>query len=154
MKKVGIKLAVALLAFSVGMLSWLLNPLGTRVSHSHEPLVVTIKQNPDYQLPTYPHESWYTVTLRNTSDKTIRGFSLGSSCGCRSWDSDGNLYPPNITFSNPSPERQVLRPGETQEVTMSFVSTIAPRVWPDLVHFEDGSNWGPNRGHKEGYVRE
>jgi hypothetical protein len=153
MKKVGINLTVALLAFFFGMLSWLLNPLGT-MSQMHEPLVVTIKQNSEYNLPTYPYESSYIVTVRNTSDKTIRGFSLGSLCACKSWDSDGNLYPPNITFSNPVPDWQVLQPGETLDIPMSFVSTIAPRVWPDLVHFEDGSNWGPNRGHKEGYVRE
>lgn len=153
MKRVGINLAVALAAFSVGMVSWLLNPLGTKVFPSHEPVEITLTKYSD-KLPSYLRGFGYIVTVRNRSNKTIRGFSLGHSCGCRSWDSDGNPYPPSITFSNPLPDRQVLRPGESLDFTMTFDATVPPRVWPDLVHFADGSNWGPNRGHKEGYVRE
>ncbi len=153
MRRVGINLAVALAAFSVGMVSWLLNPWGTSVSRSREPLAITISQNSD-KLPVYLQGFGYIVTVRNQSDKTIRGFSLGHSCGCRSWDSEGNPYPPSVNFTNPVPDWQVLRPGETLDVPMTFDATVPPRVWADLVHFEDGTNWGPNRGHKEGYVRE
>ena len=153
MKRVGINLAVALVAFSVGLMSWVLNPFGTKVSQPHEPVEITLTHDSD-KLPSYLDGFGYVVTVRNRSDKTIRGFSLGQSCGCRSWDSDGHLYPPNTTFSNPLPDKQVLRPGESLDFTMTFDAGVAPRVWPDLVHFADGSNWGPNRGHKEGYVRE
>jgi hypothetical protein len=27
------------------------------------------------------------------------------------------------------------------------------KIWPDLVHFTDGTNCGPNQGRTEGYVR-
>ena len=153
MKRVGINVAVAVLAFSVGLLSWLLNPFGIRVSQSHEPVEITLSKDSD-KLPTYLQGFGYIVKVRNRSDKTIRGFSLGHSCGCRSWDSEGNPYPPSTNFTNPVPAWQELRPGESLDFPMTFDATVAPRVWPDLVHFTDGSNWGPNRGHKEGYVRE
>ena len=154
MRKIAINLVVALVAFSVGMASWMLNPLGTRVSQWHEPLMITVKANRDYKLPAYSSGSVYTVIVRNISDKTIRGYSLGMTCNCKAWDSDGNLYPPNTNFSNPNPDRQVLQPGQSREETIIDFDSVPPRVWPDLVHFADGTNWGPNRGHKEGYVRE
>ena len=150
MKKVGINLAVLMLAFLVGVVSWLLNPFSPRVTESHEPLAITITQD----VPASLHDFGYIIKVRNQSDKTIRGFSLGHACGCRSWDSDGNPYPQGTNFTNPVPEFQVLGPGQTLEIPMTLDSTAPQQVWADLVHFEDGTNWGPNRGHKEGYVRE
>jgi hypothetical protein len=164
MKRVGINVAVSILAFSIGTLAWVLNPLshkstsnGPMTEYSNVPMALTITPSSDSILPQhYSETSLYTVTVRNVSDKTIRGYSLGPTCDCRSWDSDGNLYPFGETFLNPVPHHQTLLPGESQQLTISIRSTpnITPRVWVDLVHFTDGSNWGQNRGHKEGYVRE
>ena len=174
MKRIGINVAVSILAFSIGTLAWTLNPL-SRKSTSNElltfiitpsssfreypnvpmALTVTPSSDPNF-VQHYPETSLYTVTVRNVSDKTIRGYSLGHTCDCRSWDSDGNLYPFGETYLNPAPDRQTLLPGESQQLTISMRSNpnTTPRVWVDLVHFSGGSNWGPNRGHKEGYVRE
>jgi hypothetical protein len=87
-------------------------------------------------------------------DKTIRGYSLGFSCDCRSSDSNDVPYLENISFTNPVPNRQILLPGASQEAPLPLGGPSGARVWVDLVHFEHGDNWGPNRGHKEGYVRE
>jgi hypothetical protein len=154
MKRVGINVAVSILAFSIGTLSWVLNPLRYK-SASNEPMTLIITPSSD-SIQEYPETSLFNVTVRNVSDKTIRGYSLGHTCDCRSWDSDGNLYPFGETFLNPVPDHQTLLPGESQQLTISIRSTsnITPRIWVDLVHFTDGSNWGQNRGHKEGYVRE
>lgn len=172
MKRVGINVAVSILAFSIGTLAWVLNPLRHK-SASNGPMTQIIEQSSEFHeypivpmtlnikpssdsIQEYPETSLYTVTVRNVSDKTIRGYSLGHTCDCRSWDSDGNLYPFGETFLNPVPDHQTLLPGESQQLTISIGSNpnITPRVWVDLVHFTDGSNWGQNRGHKEGYVRE
>ncbi|HYN24521.1 MAG TPA: hypothetical protein VES69_05700 [Pyrinomonadaceae bacterium] len=37
-----------------------------------------------------------------------------------------------------------------------LVDNVPPgqiKVWADLVHFTDGTNWGPNQSRTEGYVR-
>jgi hypothetical protein len=173
MKRVGINVAVSILAFSIGTLAWVLNPLSRKSTsnglmtvlitpsssfreYPNAPMALTITPSSDPTLVQQYSETSLTVTVRNVSDKTIRGYSLGHTCDCRSWDSDGNLYPIGETYLNPAPDHQTLLPGESQQLTLSIRSnpSTAPRVWVDLVHFTDGSNWGPNRGHKEGYVRE
>jgi hypothetical protein len=100
-----------------------------------------------------------TLKITNVSDQIVRGYSLGHTCNCRSWDSDDRFYPDGISFTNPIPERQLLLPGESQELVWPVsVADNSPQeglqVWVDLVHFKNGTNWGPNRSHKEGYVRE
>jgi hypothetical protein len=149
--------SVALLTFVIGVSTWFANPLGWIKHESRGPLRVTISPHlqPASSRVSFEH---YIVTIKNVSGKTVRGYSLGHTCDCRSWDNDGNPYPPGINFTNPIPERQVLRPGESQEMPLARTglptNESEPRVWADLVHFEHGPNWGPNQSHKEGYVRE
>ena len=150
MRAITTNLGVAILTFAIGTLAWFVNPLRQTPGLSKEPLLVTVTPR-TVSLPRHSELLLYHVTLTNVSDKTIRGYSLGFICSCRSWDSNDNPYPDGISFLNPSPERQVLRPGESQVIDLELPGA---EVWPDLVHFEQGGNWGPNRGHKEGYVRE
>lgn len=152
MRSITTNLGVAILTFAIGTLAWFVNPLRQTPQLEKGPLLVTVTPS-TVSLPAYHGLVLYDVTVRNVSDKTIRGYSLGFSCSCRSWDSNDNPYPDGISFLNPSPERQVLRPGESQVINLELRGPAA-EVWPDLVHFEQGGNWGPNRGHKEGYVRE
>ena len=150
MKRFSANIGVAILTFSIGTVIWLANPL--RHKAWTEPLVVTMTPHPSSI--TAHGEPQYVITVKNVSDRTVRGYSLGYSCACRGWDSEDQPYPANVNFSNPVPDHQLLAPGESQTIPMTLDPTITPRVWVDLVHFEHGENWGPNRGHKEGYVRE
>jgi hypothetical protein len=95
----------------------------------------------------------YMVRIENVGTKTIRGFSLGHTCRCRGWDSQDNPYPTGINYTNPSPERQLLRPGDVHEMTLSADLGLDPSVWVDFVHFANDGNWGMNLSHKDGYVR-
>ena len=150
MKRFSANVGVAILTFSIGTVIWLANPL--RRTAWTEPLVVTMTRHP---LSTTAHgEPQYVITVKNVSDRSVRGYSLGHSCACRGWDSKDQPYPANVNFTNPVPHQQLLAPGESQTIPMTLDPTITPRVWVDLVHFEHGENWGPSRGHKEGYVRE
>ena len=152
-----IRLSVALFTFALGTLISLVLPIASIKQEPKEPLRVTVSPErwPGDSKASFPH---YIVTVQNVSGRTVRGYSLGHTCNCRSWDSDNHLYPEGVSFTNPVPEHQVLRPGETQEMPFDLDGPLAngsrPRVWADLVHFEKGSNWGPNQSHKEGYVRE
>ena len=148
MKRFSAKIGVAILTFSIGTVIWLVNPL--RHTAWTEPLVVTMTSHPS----TAPGEPQYVVTVKNVSNRSVRGYSLGHSCACRGWDSSDQPYPAHVNFTNPIPDHQFLAPGESQTMPMTLDATVTPRVWVDLVHFEHGENWGPNRGHKEGYVRE
>jgi len=148
MKRFSAKIGVAILTFSIGTVIWLVNPL--RHTAWTEPLVVTMTSHPS----TAPGEPQYVVTVKNVSNRSVRGYSLGHSCACRGWDSSEQPYPAHVNFTNPIPDHQFLAPGESQTIPMTLDATVTPRVWVDLVHFEHGENWGPNRGHKEGYVRE
>jgi len=99
------------------------------------------------------------VTLKNVSGEIIRGFSLGMKCAGSGRDIDDRPYADNTCYTNPSMEHQVLGPGESQQLPIPLSHLVAsgskPRVWVDLVHFGDGvPNWGENKGHKDGYVRE
>jgi hypothetical protein len=150
MKRLVIYLGVSSLACFLGIVTSTVVSQISSVHSTNEPLRVTL-------LPLQPADcnslfAHYTVRLENVSTKTIRGFSLGHTCDCLSWDSQDNPYPPGINFTNPSPEREILRPGDVQEMPLPDLG-FRPGVWVDLVHFEGGDNWGPNRSHKEGYVR-
>ena len=106
-----------------------------------------------------PSDQYQTITIKNVSDRVVRGYSLGFKCNCRSWDSDDRLYPYGISYTNPIPEHQLLQPGESKEFMWQLSETNTAgnqqlEVWVDLVHFQGGGNWGPNHSHKEGYVRE
>ena len=149
MKRYAMNVGVAVLTFSIGTVVWLAHPF--RHASWTEPLVVTMTPLP---ISTALGEHNYLITVKNVSDRSVRGYSLGHSCSCRGWDSDDQPYPANLNFTNPVPHQQLLAPGESQTIPMSLDSTVTPRVWVDLVHFSHGENWGPNRGHKEGYVRE
>ena len=157
MKRLPAYVGVAILTFGIGVFARSVDPLKWLQPEPTEPLRVTISPN---KLPANSKVSfeYYLVTIENVSGKTVRGYSLGHACECRGWDSDDNPYPPDINYMNPSPERQTLRPGESQ--VMPFPADLLssrgskPTVWVDLVHFQGGANWGPNASHKEGYVRE
>lgn len=157
MKRLTAYLAVAILTFGIGVLARSVNPLKWLEHDPAEPLRATISP---ITRPANSHVSfdYYVVTVKNVSGKTVRGYSLGLTCNCRSWDRDDNPYPPGITYMNPNPERQTLRPGESQEVPVPADELSSreskPRVWVDLVHFDGGANWGPNASHTDGYVRE
>jgi hypothetical protein len=153
MKRITTNLVVAILAFGIGTLSWFANPLRQSRPATNEPLLVTITPK-TLTIPKHGEPLLYVVSVKNVSDKTVRGYSLSHTCNCRSWDSNDVLYPDNVTFTNPVPLHQILLPGESQDIPMSLDGRSGSRVWLDLVHFEHGENWGPNRGHKEGYVRE
>lgn len=156
MKRIGIYFGVAFFTFLLGVCTWFANHLVWINLGSEDPLrVVSLQRQTGNPKRCRSH---YVVTVENVSKKTIRGYSLGFTCNCRAWDSDDNLYPSGINFTNPDPQYQVLRPGESQELPVSFEGRfgddLPPKVWVDLVHFEGGGNWGQNQSHKEGYVRE
>ena len=153
MKRLTVNLGVALLSFCLGMLIWLANPERLMQAHPSEPLRVTLsreRQSASSKV-TFDH---YTVTVQNVSSKTIHGYSLGQTCSCLGQGTYGP-YPDGISFSNPNPERQLLKPGDfqTQVIFDDGLPVDQLRVWADLVHFTDGTNWGPNDSRTEGYVR-
>ena len=157
MKRLTAYVGVAILTFGIGVLARTVNPRKLIQREPAEPLRVTmspIKLSANSQVSF----DYYIVTVQNVSSKTVRGYALGHTCNCRGWDSDDNPYPMGINYMNPIPERQTLRPGESQEVPIpvDLLSSRSskPMVWVDLVHFAGGVNWGPNASHKEGYVRE
>jgi hypothetical protein len=118
------------------------------------PLQLTVSQTAD---ATMDHV--YLVTIRNVSNKTVRGFSLGMRCDRSGRDIDDRPYADNTCYTNPSMDFQVLRPGESQQMPLPVPYFAAggskPPVWVDLVHFGRGvPNWGENKGHKDSYVRE
>jgi hypothetical protein len=153
MQRLTINLAVALLTFSFGVLIWQGNPVQLIQSHSSEPLRRTLSQErkPANAKVTFDH---YKVIVENVSLKTIHGYSLGWTCNCRGEGTYGR-YPEGITFSNPAPTSQLLKPGEIRtEILPAWDLPVEQlKVWADLVHFADGSNWGPNQSRTEGYVR-
>lgn len=154
MKRRATLLAVALLTFAFGVLAWFVNPVRLLKHEPAEPLRITLMPlKPAYRSPASADS--YLVTVENISTKTIRGYSLGQTCDCQSGGTYG-MYPKGVIFSNPIPERQVLRPGESQTVPVPAIGLPFEKlkVWADLVHFTDGTNWGPNQGRTEGYVRE
>jgi hypothetical protein len=140
--------SLALLTFVIGVLTAKVGLLNETRNHG-APLLLSISSDTRIRNVNY-----YLVTVRNVSDKSVRGYSLGYDCSCRSWDNDDNPYPAGVSFTNPAPERQLLRPGESQQFPLPTDLINEPRVWLDLVHFDNGADWGPNRSHKEGYVRQ
>jgi len=157
MTRLAIYVVAALFTFAIGVSSWLLNPFERMKPVPNEPLRVSMSLD-GRTIDRTTYVSRYIITVQNVSTKTVRGYSLGFTCNCRSWDSWDKPYPWGINFTNPNPQHQVLRPGEAQEVPMVFQgligSELEPKVWVDLVHFQGEGNWGPNQSHKEGYVRE
>lgn len=153
MNRSAIYVGAALFTFAIGVSAWLVNPFGRMKPVPNEPLRVAMSLD-GRTADTRTYVPRYTVTVQNVSTKTVRGYSLGFTCNCRSWDSDDKLYPPGINFTNPNPQYQVLRPGESQEINGLIGDELEPKVWVDLVHFQGEGNWGPNQSHKEGYVRE
>jgi hypothetical protein len=121
---------------------------------STPPLQITVKEAVDPSLGRVN-----LVTIKNVSGRTVRGFSLGMRCDQSGRDIDERPYADNTCYTNPSVNNQVLRPGESQQWPISVPHLVAgeskPPVWVDLVHFGGGvPNWGENKGHKDGYVRE
>ena len=154
MKRYVIYASASLLTFAFGISLFHLGLGSRRREVSNAPLRVTVSQTSSMVSPQYR-----TITIKNVSDQVVRGYSLGHRCNCRSWDSDDRPYPEGVTYTNPIPEQQILQPGESQELRWQLSETESSRdqeleVWVDLVHFQDGVNWGPNRSHKEGYVRQ
>ena len=151
MKRSLVYLGVASLVLFTAVGAWMVVSK-IRARHSQkEPVRITVSsvQPANSKIP-FDH---YLVQLENVSPKTIRGFSLGHTCRCRGWDSDDNPYPYGINYTNPLPERQLLRPGDVHEMPLSADPGLQPTVWVDLAHFEQGGNWGTNLSHKDGYVR-
>src|SRR5215213_10963076 len=145
MKRFSMNVGVAVLTFSIGTVVWFAHPF--RHTSWTEPLVVTMTAHPYSRTAQGEHQ--YFITVKNVSDRSVRGYSLGYSCSCRGWDSNDQPYPVNLSFMNPVPHQQLLALGESQTIPMTLDSTVTPRVWVDLVHFNHGENWGPNRGHKD-----
>ena len=152
MQRLTLRLAVAFITFGVGVLFWSANPLRLIKPYPSEPLLLALseRRTASSNIPV----DHYIVTIRNVSSRTIQGYSLGHTCDCRGHGTYGP-YPEGINFSNPNPARQRLEPGESQT---QIISTNNQRldqvtVWVDLVHFKDGTNWGPNQSRTEGYVR-
>jgi hypothetical protein len=50
---------------------------------------------------------------------------IGPRCDCRSWDSDDRPYPECVSYTNPIPERQLLQPGESQELRLPLSDTYS-----------------------------
>ncbi len=153
MQRPTIRLAVAVITFAIGVLLWFasqstlikLRPSAPlRLALSHEIRAANRNIPFDHQI----------VIIENVSSKTVYGYSLGHTCNCRGQGTYGP-YPEGISFSNPNPERQLLKPGESQtQIVSGYDLPIDQvKVWVDLVHFKDGTNWGPNQSRTEGYVR-
>jgi hypothetical protein len=146
MQRLTISLAVALLTFCCGVLAWVVNPVRLVRSHPSESIRLTVSemQSANSRIPI----DHYKVTVENVSSNTIHGYSLGFTCDCY------GPYPKGISFTYPNPDRQLLKPGEVQtEILPADLPIQQTKVWVDLVHFTDGSNWGPNQSRTEGYVR-
>jgi len=151
MKGLSMKLAVTLPTIAVGALLSFANP--PRLAPAPAPLRLTLSKvrvAASRQIPI----GHYIVAVENVSSKTVQGYSLGRTCNCRG-EGTHVTYPQGITFSNPRPSRRVLKPGESQTEVISAQGMAIPqlKVWVDLVHFTDGTNWGPNQSGTEGYVR-
>lgn len=155
MKRLTAYLSVAILTFGIGVLARTVNPFRAPQHEPAEPLLVTISPTTGPANSPGSFEN-YIVTIKNVSGKTVRGYMLGFNCNCRIWTSDDKPSPLGTAYVSPSPDRQTLPPGESQEIPLPFeISSVPkPSVWVDLVHFENGANWGPNRLHKDGYVRD
>ena len=151
MKRYVIYASASLLTFAFGISLFHIGLGIRRREVSNAPLRVTVSQP-----SSMASRQYRTITIKNVSDRVVRGYSLGNTCNCRSWDSDDRPYPEGVTYTNPIPEQQILQPGESQEFMFEIDSSPNQelKVWVDLVHFQDGVNWGPNLSHKEGYVRQ
>ena len=137
---------VTLITFGLALLVWFANPFRTTYQ-SRGPLRVTISPE-KHQPDTIASYAYYPVTVQNVSPETVRGFSLAFTCNCYE----------RIGFTYPNPERQLLKPGESQmwpaAVEILPVNEAERMVWVDLAHLDSGINWGPNKGRTEAYVRE
>jgi hypothetical protein len=153
MKGLTMKLAVTFLTIALGALLSFGNPPRVATRAASAPLRLTLSKLREPATANIP-VAHYTVKVENVSSKTIQGYSLGRTCNCRGEGTYG-AYPTGITFNNPSPSRQLLQPGQSQTEIVSDPgpATSRPKVWVDLVHFTDGTNWGPNQSRTEGYVR-
>jgi hypothetical protein len=153
MKGLPLKLAITFLTIAVGALLSFASPARVATPAASAPLRLTLSKVREPATVNIP-VAHYTLKVENVSSKTIQGYSLGRTCNCRGEGTYGT-YPTGITFTNPSPSRQLLQPGQSQTEIVSDAGppTSRPRVWIDLVHFTDGTNWGPNQSRTEGYVR-
>lgn len=155
MKRLIVHLGVALLGFTVGGSSvWFVNSI---LKHNPtEPLRVTVFPERHAADPDIPFD-YYVVKVENVSEKTVRGYSLGWNCNCLVYDPNVRPRAMGISYSSPVPELQLLRPAEYRNEVYPVIDgsgqTGAPMVWVDLVHFKDGTNWGPDLSHTELYVR-
>jgi hypothetical protein len=153
MRRFAVHFIIALFTFSCGVLVSRISPIQLVPAEPSEPLRVTLAPTrlPPSAKVLFDH---YLVTIENVSSKTVHGYSLGHTCRCRGFGTYGP-YPEGISYSNPSPQRQKLAAGasHTQVLYADNVPTDQFKVWVDLVHFTDGTNWGPNQSRTEGYVR-
>ena len=111
-------------------------------SESAEPVRVYVSATKPIRDPAGQPAYEITVTIRNTGCKTIRGYAL---------DYRG---PGGYGHSIPYPNRQTIKPGDSQEYVIRYWHDTNLTVTADFVNFADKSNWGPNRTKSEGYVRE
>lgn len=153
MQRFAVHLIVALLTFSCGVLVSRFIPIRLIPAEPSEPLRVTLTATRLRPSTNVPFDN-YLVTIENVSSKTVHGYSLGKTCRCRAFGTYGP-YPEGLEFLNPNPERQRLEPGASQTLVLGSVNVPVDqlKVWVDLIHFTDGTNWGPNQGRTEGYVR-
>ena len=153
MRRLAIGVTLSLLAFGLGALLWFAGWSVFIKPHPPEPLRLVMSPDRKPATADFPVDH-YIVTVENVSSRTVQGYSLGRTCECRAQGTYGP-YPEGVSFSNPNPVRQVLGPGESQtEIISAYNLPIEQvKVWTDLVHFTDGTNWGPNQSRTEGYVR-
>jgi hypothetical protein len=153
MKRLLTWVGVSTLIFAAGFSTAVV--VQSRISHDPiPPFQISISDAVDPSLGKV-----HLVTIKNVSGRTVRGFSLGMRCGQSGRDIDDRPYTDHTCYTNPSVDHQVLRPGESQQWPIPPGNLVAdgakPLVWVDLVHFGGGvPNWGENKGHKDGYVRE
>jgi hypothetical protein len=76
MKRFSANVGVAILTFSIGTVVWLANPL--RHTAWTVPLAVTVTPHP--LSITADGEAQYFITVKNVSDRSVRGYSLGLGC--------------------------------------------------------------------------
>src|SRR5436190_5664719 len=96
MKRYLMYVSASLLTFAFGFSLFHLRLIKQRNEVSSAPLRVIVSQANSTDSPQYR-----TITIKNVSGRVVRGYSLGHTCNCRSWDSDERSYPEGVSYMNP-----------------------------------------------------
>lgn len=128
----------AILIAATAAITWVIRSRHAAQSESTEPVRVYVSSTRPVIGPTGEPGYEITVTIENTGCKTIRGYPLAY----RGPRGDGQ--------SIPYPNRQTIKPGESQQYVIHHWSDTNLTVTADFVNFADQSTWGPNRTKSEG----